>query len=151
LILALIILCGLPFSGKSTIAKKLGDELGLRVLSYDHDIYAHHKKEVPPGVSAAKEYYFVQSIARDQLQALLESGQSIIYDDLCLEKSDRHILVELAKMYGAQPIIVFVDTSLTIIEQRRKDNLQSNGRDHIDDAKCSSIFLCCNHQTREKA
>ena len=35
----LYILTGLPFSGKSTLAKKLAEALQIKVLSYDQDIY----------------------------------------------------------------------------------------------------------------
>lgn len=52
----LIIMSGLPFSGKSTIAQKLSKALGIQILSYDHDVYAHHKSDTPVGTSPAKEF-----------------------------------------------------------------------------------------------
>jgi len=130
----LIILSGLPFSGKSTIAQKLSDALDIPILSYDNDIYAYHKTSVPPRTSAAKEYDIIQSIAREQLQTLLIKGDSIIYDDLNLEKSDRQLLVELCRACKAQEIIVYADTPVAVIEQRRQDNLAINTRSHIDEA-----------------
>ncbi len=129
----LIILCGLPFSGKSTLARSISEALGVDILSYDHDIYAKHKNKVPAGTSKAKEYDLVQAIARDQLRDLLNKRQSVIYDDLCLEISDRKYLLDLAHECNATVVILFVDTSLDVIEQRRQANLQSNDRDHIDE------------------
>ncbi|HEU5187318.1 MAG TPA: ATP-binding protein [Candidatus Saccharimonadales bacterium] len=131
----LIILSGLPFSGKSTIAKKLGDSLGIKVVSYDHDIYAKHKDEVPPGTSPAKEYEIIQAIAREYLRSLLTEDESIIYDDLNLEKTDRQLLLELAGQCNAKAHIIFVDTPLPIIEERRQANMKLPNRDHIGEEK----------------
>jgi predicted kinase len=131
----LLILSGLPFSGKSTIANKLRDALEIRVVSYDHDIYAVHKDDVPIGTSSAKEYDMIQAIAREYLHSLLTKGESIIYDDLNLEKKDRQLLLELARQCSAEAYIIFVDTPLSVIEERRKANMQKSYRDHIGEEK----------------
>ena len=54
----LIAMCGLPFAGKSVLARSLSHELGLRLLSYDFEIYLPHRHLVPPGSSVAAEYDF---------------------------------------------------------------------------------------------
>lgn len=59
----LISLSGLPFSGKSTLAKKLATALSLPIISYDNDVYAKHKHEVSAGTSPADEFEMVQAIA----------------------------------------------------------------------------------------
>ncbi len=35
----LIAMCGLPFAGKSVLARSLSHELGIRLLSYDFETY----------------------------------------------------------------------------------------------------------------
>lgn len=131
----LVNLSGLPFSGKSTLARALSESLGMQIVNYDDDIYANHKHEVPVGTSAAKEFEFVQSIARQYLAKKLKSGQSLIYDDLGLQKEDRKHIADLAESCGASYVLVFLDTPTEIIEERRKANARTNGREHIDDAK----------------
>lgn len=59
----LISLSGLPFSGKSTLAKKLATALYLPIISYDNDVYAKHKHEVSAGTSPADEFEMAQAIA----------------------------------------------------------------------------------------
>ena len=49
----LIAMCGLPFSGKSVLARSLSHELGIRLLSYDFEIFLPHRHLVPPGSSVA--------------------------------------------------------------------------------------------------
>jgi predicted kinase len=131
----LIIMSGLPFSGKTTIAQNLSRKLGIQLLSYDHDIYAHHKSEVPVGTSVAKEFNMIEAIAREQIARKLKEGKSLIYDDLCLEREDRQKLTDLAKECQAKSIIIFVDTPLSIIEHRRKKNREVINRNHISDTK----------------
>ena len=85
----LIAMCGLPFSGKSVLAWSLGQALGIRVLSYDFEIYQASRHLVPAGSSATAEYDFVQDIARRRIREHLTAGGRLIYDDLLLERDDR--------------------------------------------------------------
>lgn len=131
----LIALSGLPFSGKSTLAKDLATALDLSIVSYDNDIYAKHKHEVPNGTPAAEEFEMVQATARRHIAEKLRVGQSFIYDDLGLQKEERESIRGIADDFGARYILLFLDTPLGIIEQRRKNNNQSNVRGHIKDEK----------------
>jgi predicted kinase len=131
----LIIMSGLPFSGKSTIAQQLSKELDIQILSYDDDVYAVHKSKVPPGTSPAKEFDMIEAIAREHIAEKLKSGQSLIYDDLCLDREDRLKLTNLANVCKAESILIYADTPLSLIEQRRKDNIKVNNRSHISDSK----------------
>lgn len=126
---------GLPFSGKSTITQQLRKKLDLQILSYDHDVYARHNSEVPSGTSPAKEFDMIEAIAREQIARRLKQGQSLIYDDLCLERTDRQKLTELAETCNAKPILIYVDTPRSVIEQRRKKNIEVKKRDHLKDSK----------------
>ena len=130
----LIAMCGLGFSGKSVLARSLSEELGLRVLSYDTEIYAVQRHLVPPGLSAA-EYDFVQDIAREQIGAILATGESLIYDDLLLERDDRRKLAAVVQDQGARLVIVYLDMPLAVINQRLVENPRPGTRPEIAAAK----------------
>jgi len=131
----IISLTGLPFSGKSTLAKVLSEELSLPIVNYDNDVYAKHKHEVPAGTLPAKEFEMIETIAREYLAKKLIAGQSLIYDDLGLQKEDPEHIRQLASENGANYVLVFVDTPIEVIEERRSLNHQTNGREHIDSEK----------------
>lgn len=128
-------MCGLPFSGKSVLARSLGQRLNLRVLSYDFEIYLPYQHLVPPGASLAAEYEFVQDIARGGIARILASGASLIYDDLLLDRDDRNELRAVSSATGARLVLVYLDTPLSVINQRRAENSRTHARTSIPDAK----------------
>jgi predicted kinase len=128
-------MCGLPFSGKSVLAGALSRELRIRLLSYDYEIYPAHSRRAPAGSSVAAEYDFVQDIARREIAAILASGQSLIYDDLLLKRDDRRKLASVAKARWAPFVLVYLDTPLSVIEERRAANSRARARISIPEAK----------------
>jgi predicted kinase len=118
----LIAMCGLPFSGKSVLAEALSRELRIRLLSYDHGIYPVHSRSAPAGSSVAGESDFVQAIARREIGAILASGESLIYDDLLLQRDDRRKLAAVAETHWASLVLVYLDTPLPVIDERRAAN-----------------------------
>ncbi len=131
---ALIAMCGLPFSGKSVLAGALSRELRIRLLSYDSEIYPVHSRLAPAGSSAAAEYDFVQDIARREIAAILASGESLIYDDLLLERDDRRKLAAVAEAHWAGFVLVYLDTPLSVIGERRAANSRTRARTSIPEA-----------------
>jgi predicted kinase len=129
----LYILTGLPFSGKSTLAKQLAEALQIPVLSYDHDIYAHYKDTVPAGTSKAEEFELIQAIAHEHLRALLERGESVIYDDLNLEESDRQKVQAVGQACHVRSVLIYANTPLDVIQQRREASITATGRGGISE------------------
>ena len=131
----LIAMCGLPFAGKSVLARSLSHELGIRLLSYDFEIFLPHRHLVPPGSSVAAEYDFVQDIARRQIGALLAAGESLIYDDLLLGRDDRRKLAVVARHHQADLVLVYLDTPLAVIDQRQAENARTRTRHSVPEGE----------------
>jgi predicted kinase len=128
-------MCGLPFAGKSVLARSLSHELGIRLLSYDFEIYLPHRHLVPPGSSVAAEYDFVQDIARRQIGAFLAAGESLIYDDLLLGRDDRRKLAAVARHHRADFVLVYLDTPLEVIDQRQEENARTRTRHSVPEGE----------------
>ena len=129
----LIAMCGLSFSGKSVLAGALSRELRIRLLSYDSEIYPVYSRLAPAGSSAFAEHDFVQDIARREIGAILASGESLIYDDLLLEREDRRKLAAVVQAHWAELVLVYLDTPLSVIDERRAANART--RTSIPEAK----------------
>jgi predicted kinase len=130
----LIAMCGLPFAGKSVLAGALSRELRIRLLSYDSEIYPVHSRLAPAGSSVAAGYDFVQDIARREIGAILAGGQSLIYDDLLLERNDRRKLAAVAEGHRAGFVLVYLDTPLPVIGERRAANSRTRARTSVPEA-----------------
>ncbi len=129
----LIAMCGLPFAGKSVLAGALSRELRIRLLSYDFEIYPVYSRRAPAGSSMAAEHDFIQDIARREIGAILTSGESLIYDDLLLAREERRKLAAVAKAHLAELVLVYLDTPVSVIDERRAANAQT--RISIPEAK----------------
>ena len=132
---ALIAMCGLPFAGKSVLAQALSRELRIRLLSYDSEIYQVHSRLAPPNSSVAAEYDFVQVIARREIGTILAGGESLIYDDLLLERDDRRKLAAVAEAHWAGFVLVYLDTPLSVIDERRAANSRTRARTSVPEGK----------------
>ena len=132
---ALIAMCGLPFAGKSVLAQALSRELRIRLLSYDFEIYQVHSRLAPANSSVAAEYDFVQGIARREIGAILAGGESLIYDDLLLQRADRRKLAAVAEAHWAGFVLVYLDTPLSVIDERRAANSRTRARTSVPEGK----------------
>jgi predicted kinase len=121
----LIAMCGLSFSGKSVLAGALSRELRIRLLSYDAEIYPVYSRLAPAGSSAFAEHDFLQDIARREIGTILASGESLIYDDLLLEREDRRKLAAVVETHWAELVLVYLDTPLSVIDERRAANART--------------------------
>ena len=131
----LIAMCGLPFSGKSVLARSLSHELGIRLLSYDFEIYLPHRHLVPPGSPVAAEHDFIQDIARRQIGAFLAAGESLVYDDLLLARGDRRKLAAVARQHRADLVLVYLDTPPSVIDQRQTENARTRTRHSVPEGE----------------
>jgi predicted kinase len=82
----------------------------------------------------AGEYDFVQAIARREIGAILASGESLIYDDLLLQREDRRKLAAVAEAHWAGLVLVYLDTPLPVIDERRAANSGTRRRASIPEA-----------------
>jgi predicted kinase len=82
----------------------------------------------------AGEYDFVQAIARREIGAILASGESLIYDDLLLQRDDRRKLAGVAEAHWASLVLVYLDTPLPVIDERRAANSRNRTRTSIPEA-----------------
>ena len=114
----LYILCGLPFSGKTTLAKELESKLdAVRVNSseiktslFGTDIIDHRGWE--------KVYTQVYT----DIKTALENGKTVIYDNGNFAKYERGIVKNIADKLEVETTTIFVSIPKEIAQQRAKEN-----------------------------
>lgn len=113
----LYILCGLPFSGKSTLARDIAQATAGVLVSYDA-LWVEKQGETGRSFSFDE----LCTLAEDRLAQALAHGSSAVYDTLNNSRGWRDRLRQIAASQGASSVIVYLNTPLAVIEQRRKAN-----------------------------
>ena len=125
----LIALCGLAFSGKSTIARRVAVDLVAELISYD---VLNAARGFDGGKAIAdSEWEKTSLMAADQARAALAAGRRVVIDDTFSHRFLRERFREIAAEANAPFVLLFVDTPLAVIESRIADNALTGWRAHI--------------------
>ncbi|MBI3109462.1 ATP-binding protein [Candidatus Daviesbacteria bacterium] len=116
------ILCGLSFSGKTSLAQKIAEHLPVTIISFDA-IYEELRKKTGDDLSPQVEVWDqVKRIALLSLSENLREGRNVVWDSTNPLRKHREELVEVGDCFGAQSIVVHVNTPLDEIRRRRQKN-----------------------------
>ena len=121
----LYIMCGLPFSGKTTLAKKIAEHTGSTLIAFDQ-LWLELEKEGDEG------WRLVRSVAKERIAESFKNSRSVVYDDVNVRREHREELREVATQHGAIAVVVYVDMPLAIREEREKENLLMKRRHDVD-------------------
>ena len=75
----LYIMCGLAFSGKSTLARKIASHTGSKIIAFDK-LWVDKDKEKPIH-KGVKGWRFIRKVAQDAIARTLQAEKSVVYDD----------------------------------------------------------------------
>ncbi|OHB25768.1 MAG: hypothetical protein A2542_03775 [Parcubacteria group bacterium RIFOXYD2_FULL_52_8] len=122
----LYIMCGLPFSGKTYLARELAKHLGIETFSYDElwcTVKAKENRDAP--------WDELCGVAEDKIRMALSSGKSIIYDTLNDTAGNREKLRRVASEATGKAMLVYSETPMSVILERRQANLSSKQRHDV--------------------
>jgi len=123
---ALYILCGLPFSGKTTLALALADQHNC--VHLDLDALASLKGFSPEEEITDKQWSLMFREAHKQLAALLSAGRSVVFDAVNYDRAGRDRLRAIAQENGSSVYIIYVKLPAWKLEQRRRANRDNHQR-----------------------
>jgi predicted kinase len=126
----LIATCGLAFSGKSTVARKVAAALHAELISYDA---INILRGFDGGkVIADSEWEKTGLMAADSARAAIARGRGVVVDDTFSHCFLRDRFRAVAKSTSVPFVLLFVDTPLAIIEARIAENARTRQRAHIE-------------------
>ena len=125
----LYLLCGMPFSGKTTLGKCVAQYLNSPYISLD-EINEARGLFGGNGI-AVEEWEKTHSLAMQQLQDLMQSGEDIVLDDTSCFRWLRDRFRNFGSHYGYQTIIIFLDISLSKIWNRIEENEKTQARHQV--------------------
>lgn len=114
---ALVVLSGLPGSGKSTVAHALVTRVPVALLQSDR----LRKLLIPTPEYSPEEHERVFGAVHVVLERLLRAGIPAILDATNLTERERRPLAEIAQRAGARAVIVGVEAPEQIVRRRLAD------------------------------
>lgn len=126
----LIIVSGLPGTGKSYFSRKLAERLHFLVLESD-DI---RKKLFPEPDYSMEENIRLFDFIHRRIYELLGEGASVILDATNLTEKHRRVLYHIAEDNEAWIIIVQVDAPPEVVKKRLESRLKNPGINDKSDA-----------------
>jgi predicted kinase len=128
----LYILCGIAFSGKTTVARKLSQVTGSVYISLD-DINAERGLLGGDGV-AGQEWERTHEVARQRMSSFMTEGQDIVLDDTSCFRWLRERYREFAHRNGYVAQIVYLEVPPDELRRRIAENTVSPRRRAISPA-----------------
>jgi predicted kinase len=123
--LALFILCGEAFSGKSTMAKKITEVYGTKIIGRDEIYFSIEKllalENTPDGDDDNLWKNLWPMVLQGTKNQLL-LGNSVVVDDNCLYLKQREELRSIAKEIGAKSILIYLNIPTEVLRERKIEN-----------------------------
>lgn len=126
----LYIMCGPAFSGKSTLARKIAEHTGSKLVAFDTMWVEEDKTNPVP--KDATGWRYIRDKAQKEILRLLKEGMSVVYDDNNPKRDHREELKRVAEAAGVEAFTVYLDTSLEVIREREKANRISQNRHDVE-------------------
>jgi len=116
----LVVLCGLPGSGKSYLARQLEPHLSAAIVETD---FVRHTLFRQPR-HTGRESAWVYAVCHALIAHLLEHSQSVIFDATNLIEHNRQTLYRIADRLRVKLVIVHTVASEEVVRQRLQDRVQ---------------------------
>jgi predicted kinase len=124
----LFILCGLPFSGKTTLSKKLVEKYGLVRADIDEIKFEKGYEGVSDDDVPDKSWREIYDVLHRRIFSNLNSGKDVICDMSNLQKKERNELRDLLKKGDFNSQVIFVKVPEKVARKRWIKNRKTKKR-----------------------
>lgn len=106
----LLVTCGLPFSGKSTLSRALAAELGIAHVEVDA---LHARNGFRPGIDPIERSDWIAAYQRGyaELEAHLRAGRPSVFDAVSFRRLQRNRVRRVAERLGVPATLVLLDVT----------------------------------------
>lgn len=123
-------MCGVGFSGKSTLAKEIANHTGAVLVSQD-GMYFEKKEELSIDEDNDDQWRMLLELCKKRILENLKKGNSVVFDNVNTRFEHREELKQLAKEVGAETKVIFLDTPIEIQRERQMRNKETGERHDV--------------------
>ena len=128
----LYILCGLPFAGKSTLARAMASVRGVAVVETDA-INTERGLGLNGAALAPTQWDTTFAEAYRRVGALLDAGRDVVFDSTAYAREQRDLLRGLARDHRARAMVLFVNVAAETSRRRWQANRRTGARNDVRD------------------
>jgi len=136
----LLIICGLSFSGKSTLGNAIAERFGYEEVDVDEtkiNLYGQSNKDED---LHPEDWVRIYTETDRLIENLLESGKSVLDASRNFSKTERNKVKSLADKVGVPIITVYVDTPEQMARQRLLENRHNPTRRDVTDKDFEEVI-----------
>ncbi len=141
------IMCGLPYSGKSTLTKELVKRFGFSVGSMDA-ILDERNFEVEK--MTQDDWNYVYSEGYERMKQLLKEGKTVILDSGALKLSERNTARAIAADFGVPVKLIYINTPRQETQRRWLENQTTKERGHLEEVSLNRAIDMFNEPTADE-
>ncbi len=128
----LFILCGLPYSGKTYIAKEIMKYVPMIYVSIDNIFHEHgydwNVNKLPDEIAWTEIF----DVSYEKARKALNQSLNVLYDSTNHTKISRDDLRKVAGSVGADTNVIFIDVPVDTIYKRWEENKVNKTRSIVD-------------------
>jgi predicted kinase len=130
----LIVICGLPYAGKTTLGAALVASFGHAAVDVDATKERLYGVGLTDDELTQDHWHAIYAQTDQQIADYLHSGTTVVDDSRNFRKAERMGARAIAHSCDAQLITVWVDTPVEVVRQRLVENRQHPKRHDMADA-----------------
>lgn len=134
----LFILCGIPFSGKTTLALKLSKYPNIIRIDLDDIKFRIFGDQIKDEHIDQPGWDKIYNQMYQEIKSGLKSGKSVVHDTGNFTLQERNLVRQIADKLGIKSLTIFVDTPKEVAYQRLLTNRKSGKRFNISDSAFES-------------
>jgi predicted kinase len=135
----LLIVCGLPYAGKTRMSHELAKKLDNAVHVEIDEINTERGLGLEGQAVPLAEWPTTYEIAYERAGSALQSGQTVVFDATNYSRAQRDVLRMKARKHGAESVVVFVDVPERECRSRWLKNRDSGERNDVPDSDFEKV------------
>jgi predicted kinase len=136
----LIIICGISFAGKSTLADAISQRFGYAQVDVDDMKFQLYGPEAKDEELSRADWERIYDETDKLIEHYLQSGKSVVDASRNFRKRERQKARQIATNLKAEVVTIFVNTPESIARQRLLENRKRQSRLDVTDKDFATIL-----------
>jgi predicted kinase len=136
----LLIICGLSFSGKSTLGKAITERFGYEEVDVDETKFKIYGQSIKNEDLYPEDWVRIYTETDQLIEVLLKTGKSVLDASRNFSKTERNTAKNIADKIGVPLLTIYIDIPEQTTRQRLHENRRNPTRRDITDKDFEDVI-----------